>query len=149
VLIYGGVGTEYCGDGICQADEDAESCPGDCATSANINFRTIDLSYVSGSAVGYATSCGSSLTGYGHTTGSCLSYEHYCDDTDQDLNVPKAGGGTTLFWYVDADTVCVCEPDNLGTHLPARKYTTADSDASKVEITPTVIDSDKEVICVP
>ena len=70
-----GIPTLYCGDSICSASigETATSCPGDCATVSVVSYRTTDLSYVLGSAIGYTATCGNTLTKYGYSSATCTS----------------------------------------------------------------------------
>ena len=146
-LSLGGVGTEFCGDGICQTDEDEISCPSDCAVSANVQFRTTDLSYVSGTSVGYSSFCGDFLTGQGKTSGACATEEIFCDGVDYTLLVPSLSG-TTKMWILemgDGD-ICICD-DGVTSHTYARRYTREDPDADIVDTSSLQIDSSKEVPC--
>lgn len=137
----GGTPTEYCGDNVCQSSETSSSCPGDCAVSNYVKFRTTDLTYVSGTAVAYTSSCGSTLTKYGKTNGACTT--KYCDDI-ADLTIPSSTGTTKMF--IQGNDICVCNPGIIS-HTYASRYSTSDSDASKVDSSSTSFDSSKEVTC--
>ena len=81
-LDYGGVGSEWCGDGICQTPTECPAisgcirpCLADCTVPDYVEFKTSDLSYVSGSTIAYAT-CGQDLLVYnyvspGTSSGQC------------------------------------------------------------------------------
>mgnify|MGYP001564593488 CR=1 FL=1 len=107
----------------------------------NVKFRTTDLSYVSGTAVGYSATCGSVLTKYGKTSGLCTSLD--CSQTTQTLLVP-ATSGTTKMWVSGLD-ICICDSGKTSGY--PMKYTTGDLDAPKVDSSVTSIDSSKEVSC--
>lgn len=141
-VLSGGTPTEYCGDGVCQADEDSGSCPEDCSVSANVNYRTTDLTYVAGTAVGYTATCGNALTAYGKTSGACT--EHNCANSDQAFNAPSQSG-TVKVWIRDVDNICIC--DNGQSSGYPKRYNTGDSDASKVDTSPISFDADKEITC--
>jgi len=138
----GGVTDEYCGDGVCQVTETSSTCPGDCAVANNVKFRTTDLSYVSGSAVGYSNTCGNILTKYGKTTGACTT--HFCDATDQLLLVPSSSGTTKL--WIDGSDICICDV-GVTSHTYSKRYSTSDSDASKIDNSFISFDAAKEVSC--
>lgn len=110
-----------------------------------IDFRTTDLTYGTDTAVAFTSICGNILVAQGRTNGACTN--HYCDDTDQLLNVPSASG-TTKLWVgsgVDANELCICE-DGMASGY-SRRYSPSDSDASKVSTSSAVIDPAKEHIC--
>lgn len=148
----GGTGTEYCGDGTCQTDEDANTCPNDCAISTSVNFRASDISYPSGSAVAYSESCGSDLIAYGYvssgsssSTGiiSCQSYldtvimEVPCSLSDTCYLGIKSSSPTRRY-------ICWSESSSL---VKYKYYLESDSDASKVDTSPISFDSAKELPC--
>ena len=70
----GGIPTSFCGDGVCDSPmENSVSCTSDCSPVSNIKFRASDLSYVSGSAIGYyGGTCGNTLTAYGYNSTGCF-----------------------------------------------------------------------------
>jgi hypothetical protein len=154
----GGTPTEFCGDGTCQVTETSSTCPGDCAVANNVRFRTSDLSYLSGSAVAFASTCGSNLTRYGYSgssgtlTGDCASASKtWCGSVTLALsNLPgeyKTGAANPSLWITsDATTICICDDGSDGKYF-FKKYLTSDSDASKVDNTQTSYDSSKEVSC--
>lgn len=145
-LFQGGSPTEYCGDENCQLDENVTTCLVDCGSTANVKFRTIDLSYPSGSAVGYNPVCGEILRQYGKTSGGCT--EFLCQGTNYTMLVPKINNGTTKLWdRGNGVDVCICDPTQT-TGYP-RRYNTGDTDASKVDASPYLIDDRKEVRCPP
>lgn len=111
--------------------------------SGYVIFRTTDLTYISGSAVGYTSVCGSVLTQFGRTSGACTV--HYCDDTDYILTVP--GSPVNTYLWMDGDDVCICEPTDIGVHTYSRRYTTTDSDATLVSNSASSIDPSMELIC--
>lgn len=153
----GGTGEEFCGDNICQSDEDSQTCPADCTVTNYVKFRTTDLSYVSGSAIGYASSCGNNLVGYGYysstgiLTGDCTSISTWCGSNPVKIldDLPggwKSGGPAPNLWKVDeTDTICLCDSD--GSKYNQIKFKSTDSDASKVDTSPIGIDSAKEISC--
>ena len=153
----GGLGTEFCGDGICQSSETTTSCPADCTFTTNVKFRTTDLGYVSGSAIGYTSTCGSTLTKYGYysstgiLTGTCDTISTWCGTNPTKVldNLPggwKSGGPTPSLWKVsETDTLCICDSD--GSKYNQIKFKTTDSDASKVDSSAISIDPSKEVVC--
>lgn len=138
----GGIGSEFCGDNICQYDENAQNCPNDCAIANNVNFRTTDLSYVSGTAVGYSETCGSKLNAYGKTSGACTSYS--CAEDDYLMLVPSSSG-SLKFWIKDDENVCICDIGKTSGY-PMR-YSVSDLDAGKIDTTYTSFDSSKEISC--
>lgn len=143
-LFQGGSPTEYCGDEICQLDENVTTCLVDCGSTANVNFRTTDLSYPSGSAVAYNPVCGGILRQYGKTSGVCT--EFLCNNTDYTMLVPKINNGTSKFWNrANGVDVCICDPAQIKN--PPRRYNTGDTDSSKVDAFPYLIDDMKEVRC--
>jgi hypothetical protein len=117
-----------------------------CVLGTSVTFRTTSLLYgVSNIAVAYSPTCGGNLVAYGKIGGACLT--HFCDNTDQTLNVPSIIG-TTKMWYVDANTLCICDENNLGAHSYSTKYSTTDTtDASKVSISKSLITPSKEIVC--
>lgn len=164
-LITGGVGTEYCGDGICQSSETTTSCPADCTVAAYVKFRTSDLSYVSGSSVAYSSSCGSVLTRYGYS--SVMSSSGYnCDKLITDAQT-RCGGGTVSYLFdvpsqnifgssaygiakvyngtADATKICVCATETDGAGYKFSYYSS--SITGTVDSSATTIDSSKEVSC--
>ena len=69
-----GIPSQYCGDGVCGNGETLSTCPVDCGSTTNVNFRTTDLTYVQGSAIGVNTgTCGGVLTKYGYESSGCNS----------------------------------------------------------------------------
>jgi hypothetical protein len=161
----GGLGTEWCGDGICQSNEDATSCAPDCTVTANAKFRTLDVGYASGGAIAYNSgTCGLALTSYGYfsssglLTGVCsTASKTYCGTSPVLTlsNLPggwKSGGASVSLWKpTETGTMCLCDDD--GTKYVLQKYTTADSDASKMtlangELSGISFDSLREVSCV-
>lgn len=156
-LSSGGAGTEYCGDSICQASETSITCPADCAVTTNVNFRTTDLTYVSGTAVGYSNTCGTTLTKYGYSsesgtlTGTCATGSFtWCGSSSSIiLSIPGGWLGSSGAKLIQPSgsvtTLCVCDDD--GSNYKLRKYLTSDSDASKVDSSYLLIDSAKELTC--
>jgi hypothetical protein len=107
-----------------------------CTLGTSVRFRTYSLLYkTSGGAIAYTPTCGGDLIAYGKTTGACT--DHYCDANDQTLNVPSLVG-TTKMWYRDAANICICDEDDLGVHTYSMRYSSSDSDKSKVSISKTV-----------
>lgn len=158
-VLMGGAPTEYCGDLVCQVTETASTCPADCAVANNVKFRTTDLAYVSGSAIGFSATCGNTLTAYGYYSGTgtlggtcaaTMPTATWCG-TAPTLVATLPGsyltGGVapTLWKPSEATTICVC--DDTGSNYLIKKYTTADSDASKVDTSKTSFDTSKEVAC--
>lgn len=169
-LSPGGLGTEWCGDTICQANENITSCPIDCTPPASrVRFRTSDLSYVSGSAIAYndtgACSVVSSLTQYGYVIqgggnllGNCLSnmptQTTYCGTSPKLImsNLPggwMTGGEAPSLWKpTEAGIVCVCDSYvSPGTSYNVLKYSTSDTDKTKVSSSISSINSQLEVAC--
>ena len=138
----GGTGSEFCGDDICQFEETPENCPSDCAVANNVKFRTTDISYPSGTAVAYSSTCGNELIAYGKTSGACT--DKLCENSDYDLLVPSSSG-TVKFWVRDSENVCICDPGTTSGY--SRRYSISDSDAGKVDTTFTGFDSAKEMAC--
>lgn len=153
-LLKGGTGTEYCGDGTCSSGESAATCPADCAVANNVKFRTSDLSYVSGSALAFTTSCGSQLIPYGYSgstgmlSGTC-SVVMPSKGTALLSGLPggwRGGGESPSLWQsADSNIVFLCDDD--GSKYIYLKYDKTDSDKSKVDTTPTSFDTAKEVPC--
>lgn len=157
----GGLGSEYCGNGVCESSigETETTCPADCAVISDVNFRASDLSYVSGSAIAYSATCGTTLTQYGHTantgllSGTCsanMPTETWCGTTPVELQgIPGdfiVGGATATLWQpTESGTLCVCDDD--GSTYKVVKYSTGDSDASKASSSAQSFDSSKEVLC--
>lgn len=133
----GGTASEYCGDGICQVNEDPESCPADCAIANYVKFRTTDLSYVSGSAIAFTEICGNDLTAYGYS-----GYSSYiCLSENVVVTAPGGYPVCTRPGYAIGDRLYL-EKDGRG-----YIYSSSDSDASKVDTSPTSFDEAKEVSC--
>lgn len=130
-----------CGDHTCQASESAVNCPQDCVVTSSVKFRTTDLTYAGGTAIGYSSSCGSLLTKYGKTSGACT--DKYCDGTP-DLLIPGNPSPTKLF--ISGSDICICPPGTT-THSYSLRYTTEDADASKVSNSALSISSEMEVAC--
>ena len=86
--------------------------------------------------------CGGNLIAYGRTSGACM--DHLCSDTNQLLLVPSTSG-TTKLWIRDSSTICICEDGRTSGY--SRKYSTLDSDISKVSINSQSVDSTQEVTC--
>lgn len=160
-VVTGGAPEDFCGDGICQIDENSVSCPSDCAVSAFASFRTTDLSYVSGSAIAFATSCGSELTAYGYETrlsdsGTCATNGNFGTllleglPVSVDFNTHSGGSTGNLQLYTDStdvNEVWVCEEDNDGNGLIRARYDITDTDASKVDTSAISFDPAKELAC--
>lgn len=168
IVSTGGTPTEFCGDGVCQVSETSSNCPGDCAVANNVKFRTTDLTYVSGSALAYGTSCGSSLTGYGYSTKYSGLYNNACSGIVTS-RVSGCGTATQLLslpggWVTGSDGVklfsCSSKAGYLYVcdHKPSdgtanseygevKAYLNTDSDASKVDTTSTSFDASKEISC--
>lgn len=169
-VVLGGAGTEYCGDGTCQADETAETCPEDCAVVTYVKFRTSDLSYPSGSAIAYTESCGSTLTGgFGRsTTASCtassVDYTSACPAVSGFTNVfgPFSKGGyiwgtgNLCLYKKDGDSITIrlyqqaatgagpCSITGRGGYY---EFKTTDGDAGNVDTSAESFDESKELIC--
>ena len=152
----GGLPSEFCGDGTCQIDEDSVSCPEDCAVSANVNFRTSDLSYPSGSAIAYNSgACGNVLVAYGYESetnqfDTCISEVGVLFGAELMNGVKGDLGGIgsdNIILYSDiSDTneIWLCQDGS-----PGRKgrYDKTDLDAGNVDTTPTAFDPLKEMPC--
>jgi len=106
-----------------------------------VKFRTFNLTYVSGNAIGYTSVCGNTLTKYGRTNGACT--DKFCDAA-ADLMIPTSTGTTKLF--VRGSEVCICDP-GVTSHTYAKRYSQSDPNAYKVNDIKTSIDSSKEVSC--
>lgn len=114
-----------------------------CISSYKVLFRTTDLSYLAGSAIGYTSSCGSTLTQYGYVTASGLlsgdcatGGKSWCSATTQIMgNLPggyKSGGEAPSLWDTSVSgQVCMCDSGSDG-KFKLEKYTHTDDDAGKV-----------------
>lgn len=163
----GGTPTEYCGDTVCQVSESSATCPVDCAVSSSVKFRTTDLAYVSGSAIGYSSSCGAELTKFGYGSSSSVS-GYNCDDAGNGMaskgsqcgtapvkvvsSIPGGFGGiysgTTSLWKgTNAEKICVCRNEADGTGYKFAYYLTTDADATKVDSSSLSFDSLQEISC--
>jgi len=148
-----------CGDGICQSNEDITSCIQDCSGAiSSVRFRTNDASYVTSGAIAYSNTCGSTLTQYGYVsgsgllTGNCASASKTWCGTTVTLalsNLPggyKSGGDSPSLWTTnDANVVCLCDEGSDGKYF-FKKYSTLDSDKTKVSSDPQATGS-LEVAC--
>lgn len=156
----GGTGTEYCGDGTCQVSESFSTCPQDCAVATYAKFRTSDLSYVSGSAIAFSSTCGSTLTAYGYTTSSSSSGGAAINCTYNTAGVwtqvmsglPgtwNTGYNAPSLWTKNSDptTVRLCQDKAASTTVYYKQYSSSDADASKVDTSKTAINSAEEIAC--
>lgn len=163
-LSPGGLGTEFCGDGTCQSSETPASCPADCTVSTRVKFRTTDLQYVSGSAIGYTATCGSTLTAYGYD-GMGTSIGYNCDRLISEAPTMCGGGAVQYLFNIpgaiagyaqpvklykgtsDLTLICVCANEVDGGGYRYMYYDSNDLDAGKVNPQATSIDTAKEVAC--
>jgi len=142
----GGTGTEFCGDAICQIDEDAISCPADCAVANFVMFRTTDLSYTTGSAIAYSESCGAILDrAFGTISGGAASVTN-CDtyfDTVIFESIPCTASDGCKLGIRDGELrVCM----DMGSSINFRRYG-PEGDSSGIDTTQVAFDNDKEVAC--
>ena len=155
-VTQGGTGTEFCGDDICQSDEDVNSCPADCSVaSSNVIFRTSDLSYPSGQAIAFTTACGNNLVAYGYETSRNLFTP--CDDSSNVQapalisgipgNIGVSGAIKLYRDDSDSDKVWLCVDGSSTRVGKLKRYDLTDSDASKVDISAQSFDTAKEVSC--
>lgn len=154
----GGLDTEYCGDSICQASESSTSCPVDCTVFVNVKFRTSDISYASGSAIAFTTTCGSNLTQLGYSSsGGTSATTRMCSgqmSTQEGYtlllsNLPggwNTGYNAPSLWQ-KGTSYKVCQDTNGTASVYYKIYSASDPDASKVDSSPITIDLAREVIC--
>ena len=127
------------------SDPDPELPP-----TTSVSFRTTDLSYGSGSAIAYASTCGNTLTKYGYgsvSTSSGYTCEHasgmitkgsQCGANPTKIIATGIGGwvgytGTVSVWQgTDPTKLCVCQTDADGSGYKFAYYLSTDADASKV-----------------
>jgi hypothetical protein len=174
----GGVPTEYCGDGTCQSPlENSANCAADCNPLPNVNFRTSDRNYISGSAIAAtvgATACGSVLNAFGYTTttcnaiaapteGTCPTKAGYtCRVLGTSVGCPSwaMSGSACLNAYLFEETAAPAHrivmfkqpvanvgPCGTANQLGQIEYNSADGDASKVSTQIKAYDLAKEKTC--
>lgn len=168
-VTLGGTPTAFCGDATCNnassptdIGENISNCPADCYTPSGVKYRTTDITYASGGAIAYSSSCGTVLTAYGFSAGSgnlggsCVASmpsNQYCGSGTNTLlesSIPgtwvSGGSGASLYQSASPNTLCVCDDNGAGSYQ-IKKYTTGDSDASKVSTLQTAQDPTKELTC--
>ncbi len=159
----GGLGNEYCGDGTCQFDEDTQSCPDDCALTNYVNFRTTDLSYVSGSAIGYVDGdqCSEVLLAAGYVTSGSVSSSGTasCEIKMPNLGYQlqlsglpggwKSGYSAPSLWKDASDPTRfrICQDKAGSSSMYYKTYDTDDSDAGDIDTNPLSFNIAKEVAC--
>ena len=158
----GGQETLFCGDNICSSSvgEDSIICPADCPLPSQpiYNFRTSDTSYVSGSAIGYISSCSATgtMTLYGRVNSGVRSgvlCNARTDVIQPSLLIGLPGtfasspsGSPKLYQdLTDPNKLWVCQDrtDGNSQHVV---YDTSSS-TSALTITDTVTNTGKEVQC--
>lgn len=161
----GGAGSEYCGDGVCQSGESATSCPGDCVSIPNVKFRTNDLSYVSGGAIGHTSSCGSTLGRFGYNQATCWTVTDATCPTRTGYTLAISSGIPGKPYWGTSNGGCLYT-DNANANRIAMAwkttssgactmtgqwgviiYDSTDADASKVSNSAQSFDTSKESAC--
>lgn len=137
-----------------------------CTSSTYVKFRTDDITYANNGAIALSTTCGGALTAYGYYTasgtgglgssGTCFSAGTDATSYAKIMDIPGTytasnwiGSTLSLYYrngaYSDYVYVCVYNPTRNA--YASIAYRSTDSDASKVSISSTSIDSNKELSC--
>lgn len=158
-VIRGGIPSTWCGDNICQPnDEDCPTCwndpcgPQNTVCSANISFRTNDLSYPTGGAIAWNNNtCGSILVRYGYAGDTCVPVTNPTCPTIGSRTLIKSGVPMNINWANNTLGGCLYKYDtdplriavafkSITTHSPCSVsgqwvsiyYNSDDSDRTKV-----------------
>ena len=154
----GGIGSEVCGNGVCDPSETSSSCPTDCGfVTSNVRFRASDITYTSGSAIGLTSTCGNALTQYGWaeeyeqdkgSADSCADF--FVNEIASPLShqVPCLGKPNTCYvGYTIGDSMAYVCWIKSSSFYEIVKYTTSSTYKGNVDTTPTGYSPGTEVIC--